>query len=113
VDSGQRLWSLSGAEGAQPAGPLNPAAILALQVSAGGYEVVLSLGSSHSNAMADLKLQVPVTEEVEVDATTLAAIDPGIKDAGEGRTVPIHEVRKMIPPYISKFKSQKPLVAPA
>jgi hypothetical protein len=92
---------------------LNPAAILALQVSAGGYEVVLSLGSSHSNAMADLKLQVPVTEEVEVDATTLAAIDPGIKDAGEGRTVPIHEVRKMIPPYISKFKSQKPLVAPA
>ncbi|MGD0456934.1 MAG: hypothetical protein ABSC21_04235 [Terriglobia bacterium] len=58
--------------------------------------------------MADLKLQVPVTEEVEVDATTLAAIDRGIKDAGEGRTLPIDEVRKMIPRWISKFESQKP-----
>ena len=58
--------------------------------------------------MADLKLQVPVTEEVEVDATTLAAIDRGIKDADEGRTVPIDEVRKMIPRWISKFESQKP-----
>jgi predicted transcriptional regulator len=58
--------------------------------------------------MADLKLQVPVTEEVEVDATTLAAIDRGIKDANEGRTVPIDEVRKMIPQWISKFESQKP-----
>jgi predicted transcriptional regulator len=58
--------------------------------------------------MADLKLQVPVTEEVEVDATTLAAIDRGIKDASEGRTVPIDEVRKMIPQWISKFESQKP-----
>jgi predicted transcriptional regulator len=56
--------------------------------------------------MADLKLQVPVTEEVEVDATTLAAIDRGINDAGEGRTVPIDEVRKMIPQWISKFESQ-------
>jgi len=58
--------------------------------------------------MADLKFQVPVTEEVEVDATTLAAIDRGIKDAGEGRTVSIDEVRKMIPQWISKFESQKP-----
>ncbi len=59
--------------------------------------------------MADLKLQVPVSEEVDVDATTLAAIDRGIKGAGEGRTVPIDEVRKMIPQWISKFESQKPL----
>ncbi len=58
--------------------------------------------------MADLKLQVPVTEEVEVDATTLAAIDRGVEDADEGRTVPIDEVRKMIPQWISKFESQKP-----
>jgi len=29
--------------------------------------------------MVDLKLQVPVTEEVEVDARTLAAIDRGLK----------------------------------
>jgi predicted transcriptional regulator len=58
--------------------------------------------------MADLKLQVPVTEEVEVDAATLTAIDRGTKDAREGRTVPIDEVRKMIPQWISKFESQKP-----
>ena len=58
--------------------------------------------------MADLKLQVPVTEEVEVDADTLAAIDRGIKDADEGRTVSLDEVRKMVPAWISKFESQKP-----
>ena len=58
--------------------------------------------------MVDLKLQVPVTEKVEVDAATLAAIDRGINDAEEGRTVSIDEVRKMIPKWISKFESQKP-----
>ena len=58
--------------------------------------------------MVDLKLQVPVTDKVEVDAATLAAIDRGIKDADEGRAVPIDEVRKMIPEWISKFESQKP-----
>jgi predicted transcriptional regulator len=58
--------------------------------------------------MVDLKLQVPVTEEVEVDEETLAAIDRGIKDADEGRTVSIDEVREMIPEWISKFESQKP-----
>ena len=58
--------------------------------------------------MVDLKLQVPVTDKVVVDVETLAAIDRGIKDADEGRTVPIDEVRKMIPKWISKFESQKP-----
>lgn len=58
--------------------------------------------------MVDLKLQVPATDKVEVDAETLAAIDHGIKDADQGRTVPIDEVRKMIPQWISKFESQKP-----
>ncbi|MGD0698092.1 MAG: antitoxin [Terriglobia bacterium] len=58
--------------------------------------------------MADLKLDVPVTEEVEVDAETLAAIDEGIADAEAGRTVPAEEVRKLIPQWISKFESQKP-----
>ena len=57
--------------------------------------------------MVDLKLQVPVTEEVEVNSETLAAIDRGIKDADEGRTVSIDEVRKLIPQWISKFDSQK------
>lgn len=59
------------------------------------------------NNMLDLKLQVPVTEEVEVDAETLVRIDRGIKDADEGRTVPLEEVRKLIPQWISKFESAK------
>jgi predicted transcriptional regulator len=54
--------------------------------------------------MVDLKL----TEEVEVDAETLLAIDRGIKDANEGRTVSIDEARKMIPQWISKSESQAP-----
>jgi predicted transcriptional regulator len=57
--------------------------------------------------MVDLKLQVPATETVEVDAKTLAAIDRGIKDADEGRIVSIDEVRKLIPKWISQFESQK------
>ena len=56
--------------------------------------------------MQDLKLQVPVTEEVEVDAETLAAIDRGIKAADDGRTVSLEEARKMIPKWISEFESQ-------
>ncbi len=56
--------------------------------------------------MVDLKLQEPVTEEVEVDAETLAAIDRGIKAADEGRTVSLDEVRQMIPRWISKFEFQ-------
>jgi predicted transcriptional regulator len=58
--------------------------------------------------MVDLKLDVPATDTVEVDAETLAAIDRGIKDASEGRTFSIDEVREMIPKWISKFESQKP-----
>jgi predicted transcriptional regulator len=58
--------------------------------------------------MLDLKMQVPETEAVEVDAGTLAAIDRGIKDADEGRTVPLEDVRKMIPKWISKFESRTP-----
>jgi predicted transcriptional regulator len=58
--------------------------------------------------MLDLKLHIQVTDEVEVSPETLAAIDHGISDADEGRTVPIEEVRKLIPEWISKFESQKP-----
>jgi len=58
--------------------------------------------------VVDLKLQVPATDKVQVDAETLAAIDRGIKDADEGRTVSIDEARQMIPKWISKFESQKP-----
>jgi len=58
--------------------------------------------------MVDLKLEVPIIEEVEVDAKTLAAIDRGIADADAGRVVPLDEVRKLVPQWISKFVSQKP-----
>lgn len=58
--------------------------------------------------MVDLKIEIPVTEAVEVDAETLAAIDRGIADAGQGRTVSLDEVRQMIPQWISRFESQKP-----
>ena len=56
--------------------------------------------------MVDLKLQVPVAQEVEVDGETLAAVDRGIQAADAGDSVPLEEVRKMIPKWISKFESQ-------
>ena len=56
--------------------------------------------------MIDLKLETPVPEEIEVDGETSAAIENGIKAADEGLTVPLEEVRKMIPKWISKFESQ-------
>ena len=46
-------------------------------------------------------------EEFEEDEETLAAIDRGIKAADEGRTVPLEEVRKMIPEWIRKFESRE------
>ena len=50
---------------------------------------------------------VSTEESVEVDAPTLAAIDRGMRDAQEGRTLSIDEVRKLIPQWISKFESHK------
>ena len=58
--------------------------------------------------MQDLQLQVPATEEVEVDDVTLVAIDRGIEAADHGRIVSLEEARKMIPTWISKFESQSP-----
>ena len=56
--------------------------------------------------MQDLQVQVPATDEVQVEAATLTAIDRGVQAAGEGRTVSLEEARKMIPKWISKFESQ-------
>ena len=50
--------------------------------------------------MADLRLQEPVKEEVEVDAERLAAIDRGIEAADEGRLVPSDEVRELVSTWI-------------
>ncbi|MBV9744605.1 MAG: hypothetical protein JO099_12670 [Acidobacteriia bacterium] len=57
--------------------------------------------------MVDLKLEIPETEEVEVDPETVAAIQKGIEAAEQGRTVSLEEVRQMIPRWISKFRSRE------
>ena len=46
-------------------------------------------------------------EEVAV-TPNLAAIDRGIKDADEARTVSLDDAEKLIPHWLSKFESQKP-----
>jgi len=79
-----------------------------LTIGGKSMEFASRANPGYCKGMVDLKLQVPVTDKVQVDAETLAAIDRGIKDAGEGRTVSIDDVRKMIPKWISKFESQKP-----
>jgi len=62
--------------------------------------------------MADLKFHIPVTEEVEVDRETSAAIDRSIKEADQGRTVSVEEAREMIPSWISKLESGGTLIRP-
>ena len=58
--------------------------------------------------MVDLRLQVPATEEVEVDAETAAAIQRGVAAGDAGQVVSAEEVRKLIPKWISKFSTQNP-----
>ncbi len=41
------------------------------------------------------------------DEETLAAIDEGIRDAAAGRTVPIEEVRKLLPQWTTASSSRK------
>lgn len=43
----------------------------------------------------------------EEDEETLAAIDEGLHDAEAGRTVPIEEVRKLLPQWITASSSRK------
>jgi predicted transcriptional regulator len=57
--------------------------------------------------MEELRWDAPSTEEAELPAEVLAGINRGIKDADEGRTVPLEEAMEMIPKWISKFESQK------
>lgn len=47
----------------------------------------------------------PIDEEE--DEETLAAIDEGIRDAEAGGTVPIEEVRKLLPEWITASSSRK------
>ena len=41
------------------------------------------------------------------DAATLAAIDEGLRDAKAGRAIPIEEVRKLLPQWITASSSRK------
>ena len=41
------------------------------------------------------------------DEQTLAAIDEGIRDADAGRTVPLDEVRRRLPKWITSSSSRK------
>jgi predicted transcriptional regulator len=49
----------------------------------------------------------PTPVEAEEDQETLAAIDEGIRDAEAGRTIPIEEVRKLLPEWITASSSHR------
>jgi predicted transcriptional regulator len=49
----------------------------------------------------------PTSVDEEEDEETLAAIDEGIRDVEAGRTVPIEEVRKLLPQWITASSSRK------
>ncbi|HKM83227.1 MAG TPA: hypothetical protein VJY15_19990 [Candidatus Acidoferrum sp.] len=54
----------------------------------------------------ELEKTDPVIDDDE-DEKTLAAIDEGLRDAKAGRTVPIEEVRKRLPKWITASSSRK------
>jgi predicted transcriptional regulator len=47
--------------------------------------------------MADLRFDLPATDEIELDEETLAAIDRGIEDCENGRWVSLEDARKLLP----------------
>jgi predicted transcriptional regulator len=51
--------------------------------------------------------QMPVPVKYDEDEATLAAIDRGIQDTKEGRTVSLKEVRKLLPKWITDSASRK------
>ena len=53
----------------------------------------------------DLNNPPPILDEE--DEETLAAIDEGIGDAEAGRTVPIEQVRDLLPQWITESSSRK------
>jgi len=53
----------------------------------------------------DLNNPPPLLDEE--DEETLAGIDEGIRDAEAGRTVPIEEVRDLLPQWIIESSSRK------
>jgi len=53
----------------------------------------------------DFDRPAPIDEEE--DEETLAAIDEGILDAEAGRTVPMEEIRRLLPKWITASSSHK------
>jgi predicted transcriptional regulator len=49
----------------------------------------------------------PAPIDEEEDKETLTAIDEGIRDAEAGRTVPMEEVRRLLPQWITASSSRK------
>ena len=49
----------------------------------------------------------PTPIDEDEDEETLAAIDEGIRDAKAGRTVPMEEVRRLLPEWITASSSRK------
>ena len=54
----------------------------------------------------DFELEKPDPVVDDEDEKTLAAIDEGLRDAKAGRTVPIEEVRKLLPKWITASASR-------
>lgn len=52
-------------------------------------------------------LEKPAPAHDEEDEATLAAIDEGLRDAKSGRTIPIEQVRELLPKWISSSSSRK------
>ena len=61
----------------------------------------------HMAESKKLFLEDPAPILDEEDEETLAAIEEGIRDADEGRTVPIQEVRKQMREWITASSSPK------
>jgi predicted transcriptional regulator len=64
--------------------------------------------------MAKTKTKEPDFERTapaldEEDGATLAAIDEGLRDAKSGRTIPVEQVRELLPKWISASSSRKEL----
>jgi hypothetical protein len=57
--------------------------------------------------MADLRFDLPATDEIELDEESLAEIGRRRERAKNGCSVPIEDVRKLIPKWISEFASQR------
>ena len=72
--------------------------------------IALFIDQSYSKLMAEVKkLDLDDSAHVldEEDEETLACIDEGLRDAELGRTVPIEEVRRLLPQWITDSSSRK------